>query len=254
MTRGPEIRRSGRATLLRGELYAREPTGWKTVCSVFSDEGKAAARTVRVHVSRGTEVDALSQTRLPCGVWWTRPYTVPWVGAALEQCNGALRFRFGSAGMSRTLLCDLASGDYQIPSCEHLYVDCVRYTPGYEESIISDLGLDSVEVEAEISDGTSQDFSPMILTAPSSWVLAGGEEEFWGNGIAAPNGAYAFELYPDESGTEDRNSFSIFMPGAVRDFVGGWTPSGPLPLVNDIVWIDCKDNNPNNVSLVFFVR
>lgn len=253
MASGTEARRSGTTTLARGNLSVLVPSAWKAIANVFADEGKAVARTVRVKVSRSAaESDAMANVRMPCGVWWKLGASVPWVGGGTSQCNGALRFRFGSQGVSRTLVCDLASGDYQVPSCEHLYVEAVRYTPGSDASAIAALGLDvDTEVQAEITDGTSPDFSPMLVTAPSSWGAAGADALAQ---VAVPPGAYAFELFAD-SPIGAGNTFEVSPPGATRDFTNGtYQPSGPLPLVSNLISVQARGAAPVAARLVYWVR
>lgn len=251
MSKGNEHRRSGRGELPRGDLSVLKPGGFKTLCNVFDDF--AAARTVRVLVTRTKQSDDPANIRLPCGVWWTRNSSVPWVGGGTSQVCGALRFRFGSQGMSRTLLCDLASGEYQIPSCEHLYVEAVRYTPGSDAAALAALGWDvDVEVQAEISDGVAHDFTPMLVTAPSSWAPGAGTDS--SALVAVPPGAYAFDLYPDAP-TGTANTFEVSPPGAKRDFVGGVIqPSGPLPVLSNTITVQARGAAPVAARLVYFVR
>jgi hypothetical protein len=249
---GAETRRSGRAELARGALGALAPVKWQPLCNIFADNGKPVARTVRVSVARSeNDSDALANTRLPAGVWWKRGASVAWVGGGTSQCNGALRFRFGSQGAARVLVCDLASGDYQVPSCEHLYVEATRYTPGSDAAAIAALGLDvETEVQAEISDGTSPDFSPMLVTAPSSWT--GGADA--SAVVAVAPGAYAFDLYADSVLGAD-NVFEVSPPGARRDFANSvLQPNGPLPVVSNLVTVQARGAAPVSARLVFFVR
>lgn len=250
MAHGTESRRSGRVQLPRGPLNTRVPSAWKPICNVFSDDGKAVARTVRVHVSRGPSLsDDLANIRFSAGVWWTLGASVPWLGGAQQEC-GALRFRYGSQGVSRTLICDLASGDYQVPSCEHLYVDAVRYTPGTDgESMPSDFAAES-EVQAEITDGGAADYSPMVLTAPSSLSLEADSVA----SCAVPRGAYAFDLFPD-SPIATANTFEVGPPGALRDFLNGvQMPGGPLPVLSNVITVQARGASPVAARLVFFVR
>jgi hypothetical protein len=252
MAQGTESRRSGRITLARGALSTLAPQKWRPLCNVQSDGGQPVSRTVRVRVaSSAANSDELAAFRLPAGLWWKRGASVPWVGGGTTQCNGALKFAFGSQGVSRTIVCDLASGDYQVPSCELLYVEAVRYTPGSDDAAIAALGLDiDTDVSAEISDGTAADFTPMVLTAPSSWAGTALEA----NTVAVPGGAYAFDLYAD-SPLGASNTFEVSPPGALRDFAGGVIqPSGPLPVVRNLVTVQSRGAAPVAASLVFFVR
>jgi hypothetical protein len=252
MAHGTESRRSNRLTLARGALSALSPDKWRGLCNVHGEAGAPVSRTVRVRVSSSPGAsDELAAFRLPAGIWWQRGASVPWVGGGTTQCNGALKFEFGSQGVSRTIVCDLASGDYQVPSCELLYVEAVRYTPGSDAAAIAALGLDvECEVSAEISDGTAADFTPMILTAPSSWVGTALEA----NTIAVPGGAYAFDLYPD-SPLGAANTFEVSPPGALRDFANGLIqPAGPLPIVRNLITVQSRGAGPVGASLVFFVR
>lgn len=249
---GAETRRAGRATLARGALSTLAPTSWRPLCNIFADNGNPVARTVRVQVARAaSNSEAVSNFRLPAGVWWTHGSTVPWIGSSVSQCNGALRFKYGSQGVSRVLLCDLASGDYQVPSCEHLYVEAVRYTPGSDAAAIAALGLDvDSEVQAEISDGTAPDFSPMLCTAPSSWGAGADASAV----VAVAPGAYAFDLYPDAP-TGAANTFEVSPPGARRDFAGGVIqPSGPLPVVSNSITVQARGAAAVSARLVYFVR
>lgn len=248
MATGAEPRRSGDVALARGDLLALKPPGWKSLCNVYSPDGQAVARTVRVHVS-----DGLANLRLPAGVWWTSGSSVAWVGGGTAACNGALRFRYGSQGVARTLVCDLASGEYQVPSCEHLYVDACRYTPGSDASAIAALGLGvDLLTAAEISDGTSADYTPMMVTAPSSWPGGAGTDS--SAVVAVPPGAYAFDLFSDTV-TGAANTFELSPPGARRDFAGGiMQPSGPLPVQSNTITVQARGAAPVAARLVFFVR
>jgi hypothetical protein len=248
MSSGTESRRAGRASLPRGSLTTLQPAGFKPICNVYADAGQAVARTVRVQVS-----DGLTNLRLPAGVWWTYGTSVPWVGGGAVACNGALRFRYGSQGVQRTLLCDLASGEYQLPSCEHVYVDAVRYTPGTDAAAIAALGLDAdLLVQAEISDSSAADYTPMILSAPSSWPGGAGVDS--SAVVAVPPGAYSFDLYPDAS-TGGANTFELSPPGARRDFANGIIqPSGPLPVVGNTITVQARGAAPVLARLVYFVR
>jgi len=253
MAAGSEERRAGRAALSRGALGLVAPANWRPICNVFADAGKPVARTVRVQVARAaSESDLLPNVRFPAGVWWKLGASVAWIGEGTAQVNGALRFRFGSQGVSRTLICDLASGDYQVPSCEHLYIDAVRYTPGSNAAAIAALGFDvDTEVQAEISDGTSPDYTPMLVTAPSTWGAAGTDASAL---VAVAPGAYAFDLYADAP-TGVANTFEISPPGARRDFANGLIqPSGPLPVGSNAITVQARGAAPVAARLVFFVR
>lgn len=253
MAQGTEARRSGRALLPRGALLSLAPVTWKPICNVFN-EGAPVARTVRVSVARdASKSDDLGNIRFSAGVWWKLGASVPWVGGGTSQCNGVLRFEFGSQGASRTLLCDLAPGDYQIPSCEHLYVEAARYTPGSDASAIAALGLDlDTEVQAEISDGTSPDFSPMVVSAPSSWPGGAGVDS--SALVAVAPGAYALELYADAPTGAD-NAFELSPPGALRNFATGQLqPNGPLPVLSNVVTVQARGAAPVPARLVYFVR
>jgi hypothetical protein len=176
---------------------------------------------------------------------------VRWVGSSTSQCNGALRFRFGSSSAARVLIADLASGDYQVPSCEHLTVDVVRYTPGSDAAAIVALGLDvPTEVQAEISDGVAPDFSPLLCTAPSSWTGTTDASAV----VAVAPGAYAFDLYSDSPiGTD--NKFELSPPGALRNFADQISqPNGPLPVLSNLITIQARGAAPALARLVYFVR
>jgi hypothetical protein len=245
-----DTRRGSQLTLERGELGTLEPMNWKSLVNVNSE--LPAPRTVRVRVSRSrSESDSLPNIKLPAGVWWRLGSSVRWVGSSASQCNGAIRFRFGSSSAARVLIADLASGDYQVPSCEHLYVDVVRYTPGSNAAAIAALGLDvPTEVQAEISDGVAPDFSPLFCTAPSSWADVTDERAV----IAVAPGAYAFDLYADLP-TGIYNKFEISPPGALRNFADGvLQPPGPLPVLSNVISVQARGVAPVTASLVFFVR
>jgi hypothetical protein len=247
-----DTRRGGSATLERGALSVLEPSGtaWKSLVNV--SDNLPIPRTVRVRVSRSqSESELLPNVRLPAGVWWKLGASVAWVGSSSSQCNGALRFRFGSSTASRVLIADLASGDYQVPSCEHLYVDCVRYTPGSDAAAIAALGLDkATEVQAEISDGVAPDFSPLLCTAPSSWTGTTDAVHV----VAVAPGAYAFDLYADSPiGTD--NKFELSPPGALRNFADQiCQPNGPLPVLANLITIQARGAAPSSARLVYFVR
>ncbi len=243
-------RRGSSITLERGDLSTLAPKNWKSLVNVNDEYPQP--RTVRVRVSRSAgESDALSNIRLPAGVWWKLGASVAWVGSSVSQCNGALRFRFGSSSAARVLIADLASGDYQVPSCEHLYVDVVRYTPGSDASAIAALGLDvPTEVQAEISDGVAPDFSPLVCTAPSSWTGTTDASAL----LAVAPGAYAFDLYADSVLSAD-NVFEVSPPGARRDFANGvLQPNGPLPVLSNLITVQARGAAPVPARVVYFVR
>lgn len=243
-------RRGSQTTLERGNLSVLEPVNWKPLVNV-KDESPVS-RTVRVRVSRSRgESDALPNIRLPAGLWWRLGASVRWVGSSVSQCNGALRFRFGSSSAARVIIADLVSGDFQVPSCEHLYVDCVRYTPGSDAAAIVALGLDvPTEVQAEISDGVATDFSPLICTAPSSWTGTTDASAV----LAVAPGAYAFELFAD-SPIGSGNAFEISPPGALRNFSDGlYQPSGPLPVLSNTITVQARGAAPLSAQLVYWVR
>ena len=243
-------RRGSSTTLERGDLGALAPSTWKGLVNVHDEQ--PAPRTVRVRVSRSQgHSEDLDNFRLPAGVWWKVGGSVAWVGSSSSQCNGALRFRFGSSSASRVVIADLASGDYQVPSCEHLYVDVVRYTPGNNASAIAALGLDvPSEVQAEISDGVGADFSPLLCTAPSSWTGTTDASAL----IAVAPGAYAFDLYADSVLSAD-NVFELSPPGARRDFAAGvLQPNGPLPVLSNTITVQARGAAPVAARLVYFVR
>jgi hypothetical protein len=243
-------RRGSQTTLERGDLSALEPAKWKTLVNVRDTDPRPRTVRVAVAASRG-ESDALPNIRLPAGVWWRRGSSVRWVGSSVSQCNGALRFRFGSSAAARVLIADLASGDYQVPSCEHLHVDVVRYTPGSDAAAIAALGLDvPTEVQAEISDGVAPDFSPLLCTAPSSWTGTTDASAL----LAVAPGAYAFELFAD-SPIGTGNVFEVSPPGALRDFsTPAYQPSGPLPVVSNLITVQARGAAPLSARIVYWVR
>jgi hypothetical protein len=243
-------RRGSQTTLERGPLSVLEPQNWRPLVNVNSEA--PAPRTVRVRVSRSrSESDSLPNIRLPAGLWWRLGSSVRWVGSSASQCNGALRFRFGSSSVSRVLIADLVSGDFQVPSCEHLTLDVVRYTPGNDAAAIAALGLDvPTEVQAEISDGVAPDFSPLLCTAPSSWAGTADESAL----LAVAPGAYAFELYSDSPLGAD-NKFEVSPPGALRNFASGVShPGGPLPVLDNLITVQARGAAPSSARLVYFVR
>lgn len=245
-----DSRRGSQTTLERGDLSTLEPVTWKPLVNV--QDNMPMPRTVRVRVSRSrSESEALPNIRLPAGVWWRLGSSVRWVGSSVSQCNGALRFRFGSSSAARVLIADLASGDYQVPSCEHLYVDVARYTPGSDAAAIAALGLDvPTEVQGEISDGVAPDFSPLVCTAPSSWTGTTDASAV----VAVAPGAYAFDLYSDApTGTD--NKFELSPPGALRNFADQiCQPNGPLPVLSNLITVQARGAAPSSARLVFFVR
>lgn len=241
--------RSGTATLDVGTIGARAPVRWMPLCSAVSEQ--ARPRVVRVRVERASSDDPLWSYGLPAGVWWTprEGATQAWIGddLSLGEC-GVLRFAFGTQGMQRRIMCDLRSGDYQLPPCEFLTVEAARYTPGPDVSPTSA----AVEVAGEISDGATTDYTPMQYTAPSSWPAPALESEGDSAVIAAPPGAYALELYPDAPGNP--GVLELWPPGARRDFTQ-WVPaSSPLPLVSDVVTVRASGGAPQPCRLVFWVR
>lgn len=243
-------RRGSQTTLERGDLSTLEPKSWKPLVNVNDEVPQP--RTVRVRVSRSrSESDALPNIRLPAGLWWRLGSSVRWVGSSLSQCNGALRFQFGSSSAARVLIADLASGDYQVPSCEHLTVDVVRYTPGSDAAAIAALGLDvPTEVQAEISDGVAADFSPLLCTAPSSWTGTTDASAL----LAVAPGAYQFELFAD-SPIGTGNVYELSPPGALRNFSDGvYQPSGPLPVLGNFITVQARGAAPLAAKLVYWVR
>lgn len=247
--------KSGTTELPVGTLGAVVPTRWYPVASVGS-EGEARPRTVRCRVSKQSYIDPLYSSGLPAGVWWAPDDSfTPWRGALYL---GAIRFSYGYQGMLRRLYCDLRSGEYQIPPCEFLTVEATRYTPATdtEGEFAFTVDRSSMEIEGEIADGFAADFSPMMFTAPSQWLqdpmVDSGEQMK----IAAPPGAYAFEVYPRSAITDPGSRVESVRPGAVRDFGGGvWLPpSSPLPMIDDSVTLRTIEGIARPVDLVFFVR
>lgn len=236
--------RSGTVELSLPPPGTAEPRQWLPLCSI-AGEGGTRPRVVRVRVERAAQDDPLWSHSLPAGVWWRLHGgdTEPWIGSITgpSYC-GALRFTCGSLGMQRRVLCDLRGGDYQIAPCDHLTVEATCYTPGNVAALYP------LEVAAEIADGQSIDYTPMQFTAPSTWTTAV-------SAVAAPPGAYAVDVYPDDPA--DGGHVELVPPGAVRDFsIGGeWKPpTTPLPLVRDSVLVRSTNVPPVNCRLVFWVR
>lgn len=255
--------RSGTVQLPVGDLGAVKPSRWYPVASVGdlagADGGRvqAIARSVRVRVAKASWIDPIVQASLFAGVWWAPDETFSaWIGSNHPYC-GALRFEYGYRGLMRTLYTDLRSGEYQIPPCEFLRVTATRYTPATDQGGEFPYTVDRTEfqVEGEIADGVAADFTPMVLTAPSSWLNTDPLEYAK---VAAPPGAYAFEVYPDRSDADlEGNVFTTRNPSSTRDYVGGvWLPpSSPLPLLESYVEINnAGDPVLRNCKLVFFVR
>lgn len=243
--------RSGSQALALGTLGLTAPERFLTLCSVV-DEGSPRPRTVRIVVAKSGQDEAIWQHHLPAGAWFYGDGTVPWVGSSM--C-GVLRFRFGSQGVLRTLFADMRGGEYQIPPCESVIVDVARYTPSTDAAALAAAGFPAgsqLDVIGEITDGTSEDFTPMQFTAPSSWGAGGADASAR---IFAPPGAYAFELYPD-SPLAPNNTFEVSPPGARRDFANGLNQpaSSPLPVVSAAVTVQARGAAPQPCKLVFFVR
>lgn len=217
---------------------------------------EAVARSVRVRVAKASYADSILQASLFAGVWWAPDDTyAKWVGANHPYC-GVIRFEYGYRGLQRTLYCDLRSGEYQIPPCEFLRVTASRYTPAVDQGGEFPYEVDrtSFQIEGEIADGVAADFTPMVHTAPSSWLNTDPLEYVR---VAAPPGAYAFEVYPDHPGDAAGNVFTTRNPSSVRDYVDGvWLPpSSPLPLLESFVELNAGDNPVlRGCKLVFFVR
>jgi hypothetical protein len=249
-------RTSGTQSLPLGELSAVAPSSWLAICSLMDPSPRP--RTVRIHVGRAEWTEPHFHERLPAGVWWAHGDSFPWIGWGAEAQCGALRFRYGSQGVQRVLLADLASGEYQIPACEYLAVEATRYTPSDDLQRLTDRGYASeLEVSGEIVDGTIADFTPLMLTAPSSWYASEDPQVNLNRSslCACPPGAYAFELYPDSPWVEN-NAFEVYYPGAVRSFADSvqLPPASPLPVVAPFVGVQCRGTEPQPCRLVFFVR
>jgi hypothetical protein len=208
-----------------------------------------------VRVGKTSFTDVLFQASLYAGVWW-KPETdfSAWIGSDHPYC-GVIRFEYGSQGFQRTIYCDLRSGEYQIPPCEFLRVTAARYTPATDISgeFPYTVDLASWQIEGEIADGVAPDFTPMIFTAPSTWGAAAAGDYLK---IAAPPGAYAFEVSPVSPTDTTGNVFRTSEPASVRDFENGiWLPpSSPLPLLEAFVQIASDLPSVRQVRLVFFVR
>lgn len=246
--------RSGTIEVPIGGEGTFSPRRWFPVCSVGNLGAKEGfARSVRVRVGKASYDTPLYQAGLPAGVWWTPDSDFTrWIGA---NYFGVLRFTYGSLGMQRELFCDLRSGEYQIPPCQFLRVDATRYTPATTHGGEDPFTVDPTpySVEGEIADGTSPDFTPMLFTAPSEWGALDADEFAQ---VAAPPGAYAFEVYGGRSDADFAgNRFATAQPASVRDFVTGvWLPpSSPLPLIHPYVQIS-TGNTVRSCDLVFWVR
>lgn len=249
------MRRAGTQSLPLGELGAVEPGKWLSVCSLVEDKAPKA-RTVRIQVARTETVEALYHERLPAGVWWGHHDSAPWIGAGSDAQCGALRFRYGSVGVQRMLITDLASGEYQIPACEYLTVEAVRFTPSTDEARLIELGYaGDIEVAGEIVDGAIADFSPMQVTALSPWASSEFPDVDRASVVAVPPGAYAFELFPDFPVATD-NAFEVSIPAAIRSFADGTQqpPTSPLPVVSPFVRVQCRGQYPQPCRIVFYVR
>jgi hypothetical protein len=248
------VARSGTRELPTGPQNTRQPGQWYPVCGI-GDLGDVApvSRTVRVRVSKSSYSDPLYQASLPAGVWWApdEEFT-SWTGA--NYC-GVLRFTYGASGMQRVVYCDLRSGEYQFPACAFLRVDATRYTPAANVGGEFPFTVDETpyQVEAEIGDGYTSDYTPMLLTAPSEFSGSVDPGDFVK--VAAPPGAYAFEIYPRQA-ADLNNRFETRTPASVRDFADGvWLPpSSPLPLVEAYVEVACDQPLIRDCSLVFFIR
>jgi hypothetical protein len=247
---------SGTIELPVGDLGAVKPSRWYPVCSVGDlGSNKPISRTVRVRVGKTAYSDVLYQASLYAGVWWQPESDFSaWYGNDHPYC-GVIRFEYGSQGFQRTIYCDLRSGEYQIPSCEFLRVTATRYTPAVDISGEFPYEVDraSWQIEGEIADGVAADFTPMIFTAPSTWGDADPDEYVK---VAAPPGAYAFEVSPVSSNESTGNRFQTIEPASVRDFENSvWIPpSSPLPLLEAFVQIASDLPSVRQVRLVFFVR
>lgn len=246
--------RTGTSALAVGELGAQKPALWLPVCS--NDDPTPRPRTVRIHVARTEETVQHIHERLPAGMWWENGDGSRWIGIGDDAQCGALRFRYGSTGVQRTVLCDLAAGEYVIPACEYLAVEATRYTPSENLSRLQELGYaGELEVSGEIVDGAVADFTPMMFTAVSSFPVGESAEPNLERVCACPPGAYAFELFSDFPSAPN-NAFEISLPGAVRSFADGvqMPPSSPLPVVAPYVRVRCIGTEPQPCRIVFFVR
>ena len=93
----------------------------------------------------------------------------------------------------------------------------------------------------------------MMFTAPSQWrALTIGEDAR----IAAPPGAYAFEVYPRGTAVDPGTRIETQRPASVRDFGAGvWLPpSSPLPLIDNAVNVSAIGGIARHCDIVFFVR
>lgn len=239
--------RSGTARLPVGLPGLRAPATWMPVCSVQSDGVRP--RVVRVRVSERQQDDPLFQWSLPAGVWWSKPSTTkPFIGdvGAFGRC-GVIRYTYGSHGVQRTIMHDLRSGEYQIPPCEYLNVEAARYTPG---SAVYPSGFPDMECAAEITDGITPDFTPMLFTAPTPEDNYGSPETI---GCCVPPGAYAVEVYSEKGGA---SRVVLSSPIAIRDYSTGEfsPPYSPLPLSTDVVFVRAGKSQAMPVNLVFFIR
>jgi hypothetical protein len=239
--------RSQTITLPPGALGALTPREWRFLARVTDETERA--RTLRLRVSRSAgESEAPWSCRLPCGIWWTKGNSSNWIGSRNDQSNGVLRIRLGSRGMSRVLHADLASGDYQLPPCEQVYIDAARYTPGGDAGALASIGLDQpTEVQAELSDGATDDYSPLMVTAPVRWTGSVDPPIT----VAVPSGAYAWDAYPDAN--EDATSGFLVTPPSVYRGTDGFYPMGPIPVISDVLRVSWQSSTVA-AFLVFYVR
>jgi hypothetical protein len=245
--------RTGTSALPLGELGAVKPALWQSVCN--NDDTTPRPRTVRIHVARTEWTDQLIHERLPAGVWWEYGDSARWIGVGDDAQCGALRFRYGSSGVQRMVICDLAAGEYVVPACEYLSVEATRYTPSANLARLQELGYTSeIEVSGEIVDGAVADYTPLVFTAVSSWPQGESAEPDYASVCACPPGAYSFELFADFPSAPN-NTFEVSLPGALRSFENGvHQPVSPLPVVAPYVRVQCRGTEPQPCRIVFFVR
>jgi hypothetical protein len=247
------VSRSGTVSLPTGDEGSTSPKRWYPVASVGElGAGVDAARSVRVRVGKASYASPLHQASLPAGVWWQpEPDFAKWIG---DSYFGAIRFLYGYKGLLREIYCDLRGGEYQIPPCEFLRVEATRYTPAVTTGGEFPFDVDHTPyvIEGEIADGMAPDFTPMQFTARSQWGDLEADEYAK---VAAPPGAYAFEVYARSPAPSTGNRFTTLSPASVRDFVDGvyLPPSSPLPLINAYALI-AAGSVLRDCDLVYWVR
>jgi hypothetical protein len=247
-----------KASLLleRGDLSATEPTFLNLVDIAASGTSKPRVLRVSLELVTGSgegeggePIAPAAGGFLAAGAWYNPAIASSDSPAWLFRDHGVLEIKCGDGASEpvRTIYADIRSGEFQLPPCDFARVRVARYYAGD-----TPMGGD-YRVSAQLVDGFAGDPSPLTFTAIRRFTIAGGDGGF--SLLFPPQGAYAFELYPQSGRVFEANhGLQRNRLGAVQD-----PPNSPIPLAAQSLDLTCSvdDNNGDgamDVTAVFFVR